>query len=115
MNTKKYLLVAVLMMALVALIGLGVDAAEAKGGGKTAPTHAPVCTKLYTNEYYELQCTDSGNDIIVATVKTDAKYTLDWDMKGVTLRVYVDPARDDVRAFWHVQDSAGTLVSGTLP
>lgn len=120
MNTKKYLLIVALMVALVALAGLGADVAEAGGIGKTAPTHPPVCSKVlysdFTGSYYELQCTDSGNDIIGVYVKATVKYTLDWDASTVTLRVPTQQANDQaVYLFWQVSDQAGARVSGTLP
>ena len=112
MNTKKYLLVVALLVAFVALAGLGADVAQARG--KFAP-HPPQCVKIISSEHYTLQCTDTGKDIVGVEVKSDAKYDLEWDATAVTVRLYPDPANDIAFLNWTVIDDAGSSVSGTLP
>jgi hypothetical protein len=119
---KKYLLIVALMIAVVALVGLSADVAQAGGSRKTAPTHPPVCVKVlnadFVGDYYELQCTDPGNDIATVEVKSSIKYDLTWDETFVTLRAYApDPSlpTDSILVFWTVTDKLGSKVSGTLP
>ncbi len=118
---KKYLLIVALMVAVVALLGLGADVAEAGAINKIAPTHPPQCVKIYgtdrADNYIELQCTDSGKDIAGVQVMAGSgvKYTLNWDATSVTLRVYPDPKADRILLSWNVYDIAGTRVMGTLP
>ncbi len=122
---KKYLLIVALMVAVVALVGLGADVAQAGGISKTAPTHPPVCVQVlsadYVGDYIELQCTDPGNDIANVQVKSSIKYDLTWNQASAILRVYPPtspqpfPSADRIFVFWTVTDSLGAKVSGTLP
>jgi len=117
---KKYLLIVALMVAVVALLGLGADVAQAGAISKIAPTHPPKCVKIYgpdSDNYIELQCTDSGKDIagVQVMATSGVKYTLNWDATSVALRVYPDPQTDQILLSWRVYDIAGTRVTGTLP
>jgi hypothetical protein len=121
MYTKKYLLIVAFMVALVALVGLGADVAEAGAINKIAPTHPPKCVKIYSTDradnYIELQCTDSGKDIagVQVVAGSGVKYTLNWDATSVALRVYPDPKADKILLSWTVSDTAGSRVTGILP
>ena len=118
MTMKKYALIVVVMVALIAFAGLGTDIAEA--GNKFAPVHPPTCVKVLNSSFaggsYELQCTDSGNDIISVQVKSNVKYMLDWNASSVTLLIPTDQPNDlAVYASWSVTDKNGSVVSGLLP
>jgi len=119
MTMKKYALIVVMMVALIAFAGLGTDTVEA--GNKFAPVHPPTCVKVLNSsfaggDFYELQCTDSGNDIISVQVKANVKYMLDWNASSVTLLVPIERPNDTpVYASWSVTDKNGSVVSGLLP
>lgn len=118
MKQRKYV-VLTLVIIMIAVIALSVNTALAAGSGKTSPSplpdHAPLCYKVnsFAPGVAELQCSDTGKDIVNVSVKTNAKYDLIWDDESVTLRVYVD-TRDAV-AIWFVQDKVGNVTTGRLP
>jgi hypothetical protein len=87
--------------------GAGIDKAP-------AAEHPPVCYQLnwYAGGALGLQCYDDGKDIIKVEVKTNAKYELTWDDGSVLLVVY--PTGKGSTTYWYVEDSNGSVVSGTL-
>ena len=118
MNGKKIFLLVAVFVAMILLVGAGVEVAQAGGISKIAPapTHVPVCHKVPVSsaDYYELRCSDRGRDIAGVDVNTSATYKLDWSDGSVTLIVFADP-QQNVSAAWHVYDKAGNSVSGNLP
>lgn len=118
MNGKKIFLLVVVFVAMVLLVGAGVEVAQAGGAGKNSPLppHVPVCQKVPSTaaDYYELRCSDRGGDIASVDVTTNGAYKLDWTANYVTLIVFASP-NQTVTANWHVYDQAGNSVSGILP
>mgnify|MGYP001479778096 CR=1 FL=1 len=118
MNGKKFFLLVTVFVAMLLLVGVGVEVAQAGGQGKTDPTpnHVPVCQKIPVTgrEYYELRCSDRGSDIVDVQVSTNGGYKLDWSDDYVHLIVYAT-SQDPVTASWSVSDQAGNVVAGKLP
>lgn len=115
MYAKKLFLLVTVFVALVLLIGAGLDVAQA-AGKLPSPTHPPVCHKILTTgeHYYELRCTDRGSDIVDVQVSTNGGYKLDWSDDYVHLIVYAT-SQDPVTATWSVSDQAGNVAAGKLP
>ena len=105
------LTIAVLLMAAFVVntaFGAGFDKAPGE-------EHPPACHRLefFAPGILGLECTDNGADIINVGVKTRAKYELTWDKESVVLYVYV-VEKGATSAEWFVEDSLGSIVTGTL-
>ena len=115
MNAKKLFLLVTVFVAMVLLVGAGIDVAQA-AGKLPSPTHPPVCQRILTTgtDYYELRCNDRGSDIADVQVSTNGGYKLDWSDNYVYLIVYAT-SQDPTTATWAVYDKAGNVAAGKLP
>jgi hypothetical protein len=123
--TKKTHILITLVIVMMAVIALSVSTAFAADfnssslgtdpGPDPGPPHAPVCYKVESfapTGFAELQCSDAGKDISNVNIKSNAKYSLEWNEDSVTLRLFTD--NRNAVAYWSVFDKAGNVTSGTL-
>lgn len=116
MKQRKHV-VFTLAIVVMAILALSVNTALAGSTTRTTPlpdTHAPVCYRVesFAPGVQQLECFDTGKDIVKVEVKSDSRYELEWNESNVILKVY--PDHKGAFTTWFVQDKMGSINTGTF-
>jgi hypothetical protein len=107
MNSKKLLLLVVVMVSMLVFAGV------ASAGTDPGRTHAPVCYTLSQNiGQFNLYCKDGAKDIATVQIISEdpLQYSLNWNPAQVNLTVYLKGRE----AFdWIITDKAGYVTEGS--
>jgi hypothetical protein len=106
-NSKKLLLVVVMLVGVLLMAGLASADTPVPG------THAPRCSQPFASpNVYRLVCQDAGSDLRDVVLYSDERlqYTVKMDEKTAVLTVQL-PAHP-VKFSWSIFDLAGNVTSG---
>lgn len=118
MKQRKHV-VLIMALVMIAVIALSVNTALAGGIERnkfspSPPSHAPVCYKVesFVPAPLELNCYDTGKDIIGVNVMTNMKYEVEWNADYVVIRFFNTDKEGS--AIYSIRDKAGNVTTGTI-